>query len=698
MASVLTLTLSSAPNAGAQWVRCNGPDGYQIGLNGVAVSGTNLFAGTTWEGVYRSTDGGTSWFAANNGLPSFILSVAKIGTNLFAGAANEAGIFLSTDSGASWKAVNSGLKNATQDVSSFAGIGSNIFAGTGYGVYLSTNNGSSWTPDTMGIGAQSVTAFAVSGTNLFAGTSGGVFLSTDSGASWTAASTGLPTRGYLNVTAFAVSVTNLFVASDSGVFLSTNHGGNWIKAGLTDTAVYSLAVSGTNLFAGAGPMGSNTLGVYISTNDGQSWTSESSGLLTGYNFTSIAVSGTTLFAGTWSAGAFLSTNNGTSWTAVNSGLPGPCEVNCFAVNGPNLFAGTGYGGVFLSSNDGNSWTAINSGFPLLYPVNALQVLGTNLLAATDIGVFRSTDNGTNWSKVTDTAVSAFAVIGSILFARSDDVIISSDSGLSWTTVGNTGLHANYYHQNVLVANGVNLFIVDALSTDSGSSWSSFTDSGSNAFAFMGMDFFAGSNYGIYLSTNNGTSWKAANSGYPKLSSVNVNAIETVGANIFAGGISQDSGGVILLSSDSGASWASESLGMPVVRIDAFAVVDDNLFAGGLATTGVPGGVFRRPLSQMIASSSVAEPQTSSLQIQSYPNPLSQSTTIRFTSPESGVARVTVVNLLGEEVARVFEGALPSGEHSFVWSKPPGLPAGMYECVVQMSGSVQQVPMVVTFAP
>ncbi len=35
--------------------------------------------------------------------------------------------------------------------------------------------------------------------------------------------------------------------------------------------------------------------------------------------TSFAVSGTNLFAGIW-GGVFLSTNNGTSWTAVNNGL------------------------------------------------------------------------------------------------------------------------------------------------------------------------------------------------------------------------------------------------------------------------------------------------------------------------------------------------------------------------------------------
>ena len=53
-----------------------------------------------------------------------------------------------------------------------------------------------------------------------------------------------------------------------------------------------------------------------------------------------AVSGTNLFAGISGGGVFLSTNNGTSWTAVNTGLPANTSVNSFAVSGTNLFAGT----------------------------------------------------------------------------------------------------------------------------------------------------------------------------------------------------------------------------------------------------------------------------------------------------------------------------------------------------------------------
>ena len=65
-----------------------------------------------------------------------------------------------------------------------------------------------------------------------------------------------------------------------------------------------------------------------------------------------AVSGTNLFAGTGGGGVFLSTNNGTSWT--QTGYTNPF-VNALTVSGTNLFAGTGVG-VFLSTNNGTSWT------------------------------------------------------------------------------------------------------------------------------------------------------------------------------------------------------------------------------------------------------------------------------------------------------------------------------------------------------
>jgi hypothetical protein len=52
------------------------------------------------------------------------------------------------------------------------------------------------------------------------------------------------------IISLAVSGTNLFAGAEGGVFLSTNNGANWTATGLTRAWVNALAVSGTDLFAG----------------------------------------------------------------------------------------------------------------------------------------------------------------------------------------------------------------------------------------------------------------------------------------------------------------------------------------------------------------------------------------------------------------------------------------------------------------
>ncbi|MBW8052088.1 MAG: hypothetical protein FVQ77_17440, partial [Cytophagales bacterium] len=70
-----------------------------------------------------------------------------------------------------------------------------------------------------------------------------------------------------------------------------------VNTGLTSTNVYSLAISGTNIFAGTGG------GVFLSTNNGSSWTAVNTGL-TDLNVRSLAISGTNIFAGTWRGGVW----------------------------------------------------------------------------------------------------------------------------------------------------------------------------------------------------------------------------------------------------------------------------------------------------------------------------------------------------------------------------------------------------------
>ncbi|MBI4649124.1 MAG: T9SS type A sorting domain-containing protein [Bacteroidia bacterium] len=82
----------------------------------------------------------------------------------------------------------------------------------------------------------------------------------------------------------------------------------------------------------------------------------------------LAISGSNIFAGNYLGGVFLSSDNGASWTAVNNGLSAYTAVFSFAVSGSNIFAGTP-DGVFLSANNGVNWEAVNTG------LNRLDVTG-----------------------------------------------------------------------------------------------------------------------------------------------------------------------------------------------------------------------------------------------------------------------------------------------------------------------------------
>jgi len=69
--------------------------------------------------------------------------------------------------------------------------------------------------------------------------------------------------------------------------------------------------------------------------------------------------------------------------------------------------------------------------------------------------------------------------------------------------------------------------------------------------------------------------------------------------------------------------------------------------------------------------------------QNYPNPFNQSTMIRFELTSPAKVRLSVVNMLGQEVAVLVHGVLPGGVHQAVWDglTQAGVPAGsgLYVC-------------------
>jgi hypothetical protein len=270
----------------AQWVQVSNGMGNKDVFS-LAVSGSNIFAGTDYFGVYVSTNNGQEWMQTPLNSQR-VFSLAVSGFNIFAGAYGS-GVYVSTNEGLTWTQTS---LTATE-VRSMAVDGPNVYAGVHYsGVYHSTNYGLTWTQTSLN--NLTVNSLAANGSNVFAGTYSnagiwGIYVSTNYGQTW------LLTYDALDVFSFAISGSNIFAGTYGfGVYLSTNNGQTWTQTSLNNQVVYSLAISGISLFAGT------TNGTYISTNFGQSWSlrNEGMGALT---VNSIAITGDYIYAGTTGA-------------------------------------------------------------------------------------------------------------------------------------------------------------------------------------------------------------------------------------------------------------------------------------------------------------------------------------------------------------------------------------------------------------
>ena len=281
----------------AQWVQVHGGYTYCFATVPNVNGGTDLLAGTSGEGVLRSTDAGTTWSTVSIGLPK--------------------------NSGGGFEMVRSLALTPAG-----GGHAPNIFAGTDKGVYLSRNNAGGWDPAGSGLNGIFVHALAVNlngprGVSLFAGTdTGGVYSLIDDGDGWIQVDSGLTSK---RVYTLAVDTdknnrTNILAGTESGFFFSTDNGTSWSAGGriLSNTSISVLAI------------------------------------------TALAVKDTTLFAGTVGGGVFLSNDGGMNWTPVSNGLTG-ISVLALTISGPYLFAGMQNGGICVSSDCGANWRAVNAG-------------------------------------------------------------------------------------------------------------------------------------------------------------------------------------------------------------------------------------------------------------------------------------------------------------------------------------------------
>ncbi len=344
-----------------------------------------------------------------------------------------------------------------------------------------------------------------------------------------------------------------------------------------------------------------------------------------------------------------SRDSGTTWMDVTGNLTG-VDLYCVnAIDSSRAWVGTGDGRIFATVDGGKSWS------PQLYPtpqspfIDGIKIfpdlsgfaLGDPAAGAKFV-VLTTTDGGSHWTHLTNEPVGLAGEAGwnnsfcwtdktHGWFGTNDNTIWrTSDGGGSW--LSGTTPEAN----SVAVSFGDNTHGMAgypsgglSVTTDGGATWSALTSP--DSFAITNISYVPGTSYvwiadagTPFMSTNRGGTWTSQIT-FP-----------------FDGSIYH---GTFI---DTTAGWMVTSVG-EVLRYHA-----------SVSTSTLP------PTSNLPVGYALE---------QNYPNPFNPTTTIRFLVPIRSRVRLTVYNILGEQIAEVVNKEFDAGSYGQVWGG--ALASGIY---------------------
>ncbi len=692
-ALVLSLLLISFQFSRSQWVQTSGPPGAVVSV--LLPDGPDLYVGTQLAGIYKSTDGGTSWLQKNNGFGYKTAgAMARCGPYLLASGSGV--LFRSSDGGDSWTPVP-GFETSG-GILTLSVQGTHAIAGTaGGGVYVSSDTGGTWSPSNAGLPLTvddlSVPVSVAAGPDyiVFASTfdSSDMFKSTDLGASWLRDSTGLPSGEPVQV--LYNDGATIYAGINSDLYQSTDLGGSWSYVSSTPNSVIrSILNDGSTLFSGG------SSGLFASSDGGIGWT-RISGRLGEVVVNGLAMWGPDIFAGTFVAGVFKSTDNGSAWSPSNDGIRGETMSN-FISDGASLYGNTG--SIFRTTDGGDTWVEVRG--DLATSVVAPRLIyadGDTLILDEDWEynkLNRSMDGGVTWEQVGPELDDIGGGVQNIVRTASGywtaygGIYASTDIGTSWHLVDSAGTSGGSLIGMELVNGALFAFGGKVFrSTDDGATWeevtpSSFPSGHADMMTAVGSTVFLGDSYShdIWRSTDGGSTWGAVSHPTVGGSITQLYASDTM---IFA--CIQSTG--IFMSPDEGSSWTDITGNLPEKQTTySVAVRDGYLFAGTFGNS-----VWRRPTSGLTAIDEAIPgiPLVTAL-VQNYPNPFNPSTRIRFQLPRDGSVTLRIYNLLGEQIATLVDGSLEAGYHSIEWDAS-AFPTGVYYYRMQTPGFNQVKKMI-----
>ena len=565
--------ISKSIDGGGSWARLSEVPKSTTdicGLNDLVIHplSSAIYAGTC-EGVFKSTDGGISWVAANSGISTFrVIKIVPDPSNAsMLYILSDGGIFKTTNGGADWiflRGGYSGVFTISIDPASPSALFIGLNGGTEYGVYKSTDGGNNWNKSSAGLPYGSVNDIKIAGNVVYAATSSGVYKSVNGGSVWSLAGSGMPDQanvmkiatGTGNTTTVYAAVRESSVTDLSEwltIYRSTDGSASWVAASFFDEsqARYDstvLVVSSQNastIFA------TTRVGLAKSTDGASTWSysTATSGLplaparvvgmdsANPYNLYTVRVD---LYGG-----SYRSTDKGQSWFPLSLAEGSPVSLASVSKNYQGVVYGTNEYGYPMSSNYGLNWTKIFRSFM------SRPTMASVLDVASAPGVMYITSYS---------CFSAWGICG-------HDIMKSSDNGVTWNQVMNGIPQEPYFYNNMPLP-----MISDPSNPNI---------------------FYVGGLFGVYKTTNNCGVWVNHSSGLPA-GTVSSIVMDPTNPNVLYAGVgysrSVPTGGGVYKSTDSAVTWSAVNTGLTNLIVTNLAIDPTNPSNIYAATDG--GGVFR----------------------------------------------------------------------------------------------------------
>jgi photosystem II stability/assembly factor-like uncharacterized protein len=668
---ILPLDIFSQQNF---WEQTSGPFGGYI--NSILSNSNQEIFVLTSSAIYKTSNLGTNWFKVRQG--GYSRSLITPQNNLV--IANSRNVYLSTNGGNDWQQIYLAIEDITAIGTDLNG---DIFVATNRTginfsftkIFKTADHGLNW--NEVYSSSEGLTSFEYSNNNIYVGYANGILKSTNGGLSWSH----INISGGSNCFDLEVDVlNNIFFIGGGGVFKSTNDGDTWEYLGFDDLLPLSIE-SDSDQYIYLGTQN----GVYISSDQGQSWYESSDGIQNQVIFSLKKISNGELLCGTGGAGIYLSINNGESWNQI--GLP-EIRIQTLFVNSQNIiYSGTQSAGIFKSTDKGDYW--IGSGLAGM-KINTIAVNSNNIMyaggepmtIANNKHLFFSSDSGINWSPLDHPYVRINKILvtsQNIVFTATagGGVYRSINNGLTWEQK-NSGLTGSHIKSIALNSNyeifaGTDYYGI-CKSTNNGNIWQqiglpdySINDIEINSVGEIYVSTYKHyQTFEIYKSTDDGVTWAKFNSGIPNV------PVSTLTKNdnddIFAG---TESDGVYILKKDS-IIWSPANSGLTNLTIsDLLIDLDGFVYAG---TNG--SGVFISYNSTTGLQEETNIVPTSEALLSNYPNPFNPLTIIGFRLSRASNITLKIFDLLGNEISTLIDEYRIAGTHEFEFNAS-GLTSGVY---------------------